>query len=106
LPGNWPWAPEDDESARCSCWSVSTLACRVSTVAVNLVMRATRSDVVGSAIGDKADEVGEGGTGANGTATVVVLWGWLEVEEDHPNTDTRLSRASVPKTAGPRLRSS
>ena len=87
-----PLGPDEEEPVvRCS--SVSSLVCRVSTVVVNLVMRAARSTVVSSAIGGDAD--GGGGRGAGGV-----------VEEDRLDRDTRLSRASTPKTAGPRLRSS
>jgi hypothetical protein len=82
------------------CLSVSNLVCRVSTVVVNLVMRAVRSTVVSSAMGGDSNDVGGESAAEVGMGTDDV------VEEDRLDHDTRLSRASTPKTAGPRLRSS
>ncbi|GJN00631.1 hypothetical protein PR202_ga17827 [Eleusine coracana subsp. coracana] len=61
-------------------------------------MRATRSDVVGSVIGEEMDSVEGDGEGGGGCCA--------EVEEDRRQPDTRLLRASKPKTAGPWLLSS
>ena len=80
--------PDADVSVgRCS--SASNLAYSVSTVAVNLVMRAARSAVDGATM-VVGVACGLGGCGS----------------EDRLDRDTRLSRAPMPKTAGPRLRSS
>ena len=65
---------------------------------VSLEMRAARSAVVGSAISEVMD-------GAGGAAAVDGL-AEEETEAERLEADTRLSRASVPKTGGPRLRSS
>ena len=73
--------------------------CRVSTDAVSLVMSAANSVGVGSAMGEVTDGDGDGGELVDG------LDYGLEVEE-RLDRDTRLSRAFVPKTAGPLLRSS
>jgi hypothetical protein len=55
------------------CPSVSSLVCRVSTVVVNLVMRAARSIVVSSAMGGDSDGVGGDGVAevSRGTGDVV-----------------------------------
>ena len=78
-----------DESARCSCWSVSTLGWSVSTVVVNLAMSVARSAMVGLAIGDEIDGVGDGGVVGGGASEEGAWWGWLEVEEDLLEDDTR-----------------
>ena len=82
------------------CSSISNLTCRVSTVTVNLVMRAARSAVVGSAIDEEMDEVGDDG------AAGVGRWGGSVVVEDRLDRDTRLSRAPASRVPGPRLWSS
>jgi hypothetical protein len=82
------------------CSSVSNLVYKVSTIAVNLVMRVVRSAVISSAISGYSDSVGGDDATKVGRRTGGV------VEEDRLDHDTRLSRASTPKTAGPRLRSS
>jgi hypothetical protein len=82
------------------CSSVSNLVYRVSTIAVNLMMRAVRSTVVSSAIGRYSDGVGGDDATKVGRRTDGV------VEEDRLDRDIRLSRASTSKTAGPQLRSS
>ena len=64
--------------------------------------------VVGSAIGEVTDVVSEGGEGkaaGDGDGAGAVGFGGGAVEE-RMEADTRLSRASAPKTAGPRLRNS
>jgi len=63
-----------------------------------LVTRAASSAVVGSAISEEMD-------GAGGAAAVDGL-AEEEAEEECLDVDTRLSRALVHKTGGPRLRSS
>jgi hypothetical protein len=68
----------------------------VSTVVVSLVMRLARSLVVRLAIGGATD--GDGVVGVMETAGLN--------EEDLLDTDTKLSRASTPKTSRPRLWSS
>jgi hypothetical protein len=51
--------------------------------------------------------MGEDADGVGGDGAVEVSRGTGDVvEEDRLDRDTRLSRASAPKTAGPRLRSS
>ena len=65
---------------------------------VSLVMRAASSAVVGSAISEEMD-------GADDAAVVDGL-AEEEAEEERLDADTSLSRALVPKTGGPRLRSS
>ena len=65
-----------------------------------------RSAVDGSAIGkdvEAAEAVGE--AGVDGEVAVGLECG-VEVEEDRRLADTKLSRASVLKVAGPLLRSS
>ena len=87
----------DEEAARRGCWSVSTLACKVSTVAASFVMMVARSVVVGSAIVDVTEPVGD--DGAVGVACdgvdAVGFSGGLVVEEERLEPDTRLSRASA-----------
>jgi len=53
----------------------------------------------------KAEEEGEDG-GAMAGAEVAAGGGGAGVDEDRRKPDTRLSRALVPRTGGPRLRSS
>jgi hypothetical protein len=62
--------------------------------------------MVGSAMDEAVEDWGDGG-GLGGAAAMVValaLAGWEE--EDRRPRDTRLSRAVLPKVAGPRLHSS
>ena len=83
--------------------------CRDITVAVKASIILARSAVVGSAMPEVTEaaadcgDVGELGADTGGKAA----GGWsVDEEEDRLEPDTKLSRASVPKTAGPRLRSS
>jgi hypothetical protein len=82
------------------CPSVSNLVCRVSTVVVNLLLRAARSAVVSLAMGGDSYGVGGDDVAEVGRGTRDV------VEEDRLDNDTRLSRALMLKTTGSRLRSS
>jgi hypothetical protein len=45
--------------------------------------------MVGSAIGDEIDGVGDGGVVGGGASEEGAWWGWLEVEEDLLEDDTR-----------------
>jgi len=69
--------------------------------AVRVWMSFAKSAVVGSAMGEDMEAVeDEGEVGTYG----VVAAGWAGVgaaEEERLEADTRLSRALVPKTAGP-----
>jgi hypothetical protein len=58
-------------------------------VVVNLAMSVARSVMVGSAIGDEIDGVGDGGVVGGGVSEEGAWWGWLEVEEDLLEDDTR-----------------
>ena len=55
---------------------------------------------------DEIDGVEDGGVVGGGASEEVAWWGWLEVEEDLLEADTRLSRAPASRVAGPRLQSS
>jgi hypothetical protein len=81
------------------CPSVSNLVCRVSTVVVNLLLRAARSAVVSSAMGGDSYGVGGDDVAEVGRRT-------RDVVEDRLDNDTRLSRALMLKATGSRLRSS
>jgi hypothetical protein len=96
LAGVRPSGPDEAESVE-RCLNVSSLDCRASTVAVSLVTMAARSAVNKSAIG--------GDVGGKGEAAVGERAGGGG-DEERLDRDTKLSRASMPKTAGPRLRSS
>jgi hypothetical protein len=66
------------------CPSLSNLVCRVPTVVVNLVMRATRSAIISSGMGRDFDGVGGDGVVEVGRGTDDV------VEEDRLDCVTRL----------------
>jgi L-asparaginase/Glu-tRNA(Gln) amidotransferase subunit D len=69
-------------------------------------MSLAKPAVVGSAMGDDmeaAEDVGEAGVEG---VVAAGFGGGAEVEEECLEADTRLSRVSVLKVAGPRLRSS
>jgi hypothetical protein len=68
----------------------------LSMVVVRFWRRVAISAMVGSAIGAVDDLGDSGGVGELGDGS----------DEDRLERDTRLSRASVPKVAAPRLRSS
>ena len=92
------WAPAVlDEEVDLSFWSAATDVCRDATVAVKASIIVARSAVVGSAMPEVTEATADGGDGG-------VLG--ADAKEDRLEPDTKLSRASVPKTAGPRLRSS
>ena len=65
---------------------------------------AASSDMVGSAMELMDGKGGSGAVGFGGGG--VVGFGGGVVDEERLEADTRLSRTSAPKTAGPRLRSS
>ena len=88
--------PDAEASEMRSCWIASTLAWRVSRFVVSLRVMAAGSARVGSAI-EWTEGNGEGGA---------VGFGGVMDDEERLEVDTRLSTALMPKTAGPRLRSS
>ena len=104
------WAPSAlDEEADLSFWSAATDVCRDATVAVKASIILARSAVVGFAMPEVTETAADGGDGGvlGADAGVAAGCGWsVDEEEDRLEPDTKLSRASVPKTAGPRLRSS
>jgi len=87
-------------------WSLLLKGDNLPLQAVRVRMSLAKSVVVGSAMGDDMEAVeDEGEVGTDGVAAA----GWAgggAAEEERLEADTRLSRALVPKTAGPRLQSS
>ena len=104
------WAPAAlDEEVDLSFWSVETDVCRDATVAVKASIIVARSAVVGSAMPEVTEAAADGGDGGGLVADAGAeagCGGSVDEEEDRLEPDTKLSRTSVPKTAGPRLRSS
>ena len=103
------WAPAVlDEEVDLSFWSAATDVCRDATVAVKASIILAKSAVVGSAMAEVTEATADGGDGGGlgADAGVEAGCGGVDEEEERLEPDTKLSRTSVPKTAGPRLRSS
>jgi hypothetical protein len=98
-----------DAEVALSCCMVATVVCRsFKDVAKDSIILA-RSAVDGPDMAGFTDATsGSGGVGrlSNGAAALVVGGGGAEDEEERLESDTRLSRALIPRIAGPRLRSS
>ena len=90
-----------DEEADFSFWRAATDDCRDVTVAVRASIILAKSAVVGSDMAEETEAAADGGDGGGRGGGCSV-----EEAEERLEPDTKLSRASVPKTAGPRLRSS
>ena len=98
-----------DEEANFPFCSATTDVCRDDTVAVKASISLAKLAVVRSVMAEVTEAVADGGDagGLGADAGVEVgCGGSAEEEEERLEPDTKLSRSSVPKTAGPRLRSS
>jgi hypothetical protein len=89
-----------DEEADFSFWSSATDICRNATVVVRVSISFVRLAVVGSDMAEGIDATTDGGE------RVEWVGGTADGDEERLVADTRLSRASGPRVAGPRLRSS
>jgi hypothetical protein len=89
-----------DEEADFSFWRSATDIYRDATIVVRVSISFARSAVVGSDMAEGIDATVDGGERAEWVG------GTADGDEEHLVTDTRLSRASGPRVAGPRLRSS
>ena len=99
------WLPSaPDEEVDLSFCSAVTDVCRDATVAVKASIILAKSAVVGSAMAEVTEATADGGDGGGlgADAGVEAGCGWsADEEEDRLEPDTKLSRTSVPKTAGP-----
>ena len=113
-----PPGPGPDDEFSLSFFSVATSACREVIVLERPAISLARSALDGStmrvggaAAGDEVGAAAGGGVaGADGAGIAAragaAVGGSAEREEEDRDRDTRLSRASGPRVAGPRLRSS
>jgi hypothetical protein len=98
-----------DEEEDFSFCSAATVVYRFVTVVVRDSIILARSAVVGSDMAEVTEAAANGGDGGGlgkDAEAMVGCGGGAEDDKERLEPDTRLSRASNPRIAGPRLRSS